>query len=209
MIQNKLHAKINLNAAYLLIALIDGSFSSLLVDDDRVPLVFELGLKLFGEEKETLRRCWFLSQPVAKFCRWADSDVPPSGQLGAGSWTVHLFFQTFYCHFSIRSLPFPFGDPCRQCPSLFKSLKIYRSTIKERFRPLHCTTASPSPSVGLRFGQCLVSGILSCSAESVKSLVDIFFHKTCFSDRVINILAVARMSDQQPCVSFPYYCSLS
>ena len=44
-------------AAYLLIALIDGSFSSLLVDDDRVPLVFELGLKLFGEEKETLRRC--------------------------------------------------------------------------------------------------------------------------------------------------------
>ena len=44
-------------AAYLLIALIDGSFSSLLVDDDRLPLVFELGLKLFGEEKETLRRC--------------------------------------------------------------------------------------------------------------------------------------------------------
>ena len=57
MIQNKLHAKINLHVAYLLIALIDGSFSSLLVDEDRLPLVFELGLKLFGEEKETLRRC--------------------------------------------------------------------------------------------------------------------------------------------------------
>ena len=57
MIQNKLHAKVNLHVAYLLIALIDGSFSSLLVDEDRLPLVFELGLKLFGEEKETLRRC--------------------------------------------------------------------------------------------------------------------------------------------------------
>ena len=121
-----------------------------------------------------------------------------------------IFFlrRTFYCHFSIRSSPFPFSDPCRQCPSLFKSLKIYRSTIKERFRPLHCTTASPSPgpSVGLRFGQCLVSGILSCSAESVKSLVDIYFHKTCFSDRVINILVVARISDQQPCARFAFFC---
>ena len=57
MIQNKLHAKVNLHAAYLLIALIDGSFSSLLVDDDRLPLVFELGLIFFGEGKETLRRC--------------------------------------------------------------------------------------------------------------------------------------------------------
>ena len=54
---NKMHVKVNLHTAYLLIALIDGSFSSLLVDDDRLPLVFELGLKLFGEEKETLRRC--------------------------------------------------------------------------------------------------------------------------------------------------------
>ena len=57
MIQNKLHAKVNLHVAYLLIALIDGSFSSLLVDEDRLPLVFELGLIFFGEEKETLRRC--------------------------------------------------------------------------------------------------------------------------------------------------------
>ena len=46
-----------------------------------------------------------------------------------------IFFlrRTFYCHFSIRSSPFPFGGPRRQCPSLFKSPKIYRSTIKGRF----------------------------------------------------------------------------
>ena len=108
--------------------------------------------------------------------------------------------------------------------SLYQRNKSYESRYRPNFwQTLHCSwefptldteaeflcNLSPSPSVGLRFSQCLVSGILSCSAESVKSLVDIYFHKTCFSDRVINILVVARISDQQPCVSFPYYCSLS